>query len=909
MKTLLLFLSLLIPVSLFGQAVSRAELKATNDLIRAQTVRNQNGWSSNQFSTNAQFLSKDTNTAFRSADGVIQMSIPYNANGVEFPQGATYGGNPFLTSADLSVTNALIALMPVTFTNIADMVANCTTNVCFVRDYWGTNYPGRGGGLFELVASNGFATNRGTVFKSTARPTKVLVRIGDPRRFNVQQFGATGDGATDDWPSIQNAINVLNGHGRIEFPGGTYLISKTITNYAFADVHFIGGTAGHNADPLAFSSVIYWAGDTNGPILDIDKGSQLIWEKVSFVNPSTNTINSVIRIDKAGAWSGNTTDIEFRDCIISSLQTNVNRRVELVQISPTASVNCEDIRFINCMWNGCYNVSITNRSFGITIGNNANAKKIVVSGGAALYCTNFLSMTNGSVLIDKMFTTGNGVDFNIYGSAEQCTIRDCRSEGNRNFLVYAGGSGGLILQGNTSADNTYWNTNQGVIVLTSGGHLVMGGNIMGAGHCEQPTFQVTGGGRPTVFSSGDTFSSANVNSNGVRQLGGYFDAAPATDTAIKWLGTLNSYDASGLEMVMFDFKTNSGSYLKIHPLNTAIAFGDVENVVGALYPNFNGPQFGYYSRTNLLGMVGGDTWLPIRWRADRGSAINDNVRDFWWQVYAHSNGMSGFRANNGATYIDIAAITNAPALRASHAIAVPNGFSNVLFASAGALQGGNLRDLNGNLYVTNSTGIDANSGGTGNTNSITNASPTTAANQLWKSVDRVTATNSGAFLDGMTNLTGVQTGTFTTVNALFANIGDATYTNVYTQNLIATNTFGINYIPAATGTTQQVDVITAQNNWFLTNAVTNIVFQFTNVWTMGVSNRTFEFFFEGATNNGPTYTASFNCPNPGGVVFKWGGNSPTNGNSDVTIRAGQTASAYLKFWRSNLVEAYCSTNH
>lgn len=50
------------------------------------------------------------------------------------------------------------------------------------------------------------------------------------RRFDVKDFGAVGDGVSDDTAAIQNAIAlaVANGRGIVEFPAGVYLISSTL---------------------------------------------------------------------------------------------------------------------------------------------------------------------------------------------------------------------------------------------------------------------------------------------------------------------------------------------------------------------------------------------------------------------------------------------------------------------------------------------------------------------------------------------------------------------------------------------------------------------------------------------------------------------------------------------------------
>ena len=47
------------------------------------------------------------------------------------------------------------------------------------------------------------------------------------RKFiNVRNYGAVGDGVTDDGPAIQRAMNALAPDGTIQFPTGTYLIKK-----------------------------------------------------------------------------------------------------------------------------------------------------------------------------------------------------------------------------------------------------------------------------------------------------------------------------------------------------------------------------------------------------------------------------------------------------------------------------------------------------------------------------------------------------------------------------------------------------------------------------------------------------------------------------------------------------------
>ena len=60
--------------------------------------------------------------------------------------------------------------------------------------------------------------------------TKVHNRLIEGAAVNVKDFGAVGDGVTDDTAAIQAAIDYsrLSSNGTVIVPDGTYLISQTI---------------------------------------------------------------------------------------------------------------------------------------------------------------------------------------------------------------------------------------------------------------------------------------------------------------------------------------------------------------------------------------------------------------------------------------------------------------------------------------------------------------------------------------------------------------------------------------------------------------------------------------------------------------------------------------------------------
>jgi len=51
----------------------------------------------------------------------------------------------------------------------------------------------------------------------------------DAAQLNVRNYGATGNGTTNDAPAIQSAINAAQSGDTIYFPNGTYLLNSTLT--------------------------------------------------------------------------------------------------------------------------------------------------------------------------------------------------------------------------------------------------------------------------------------------------------------------------------------------------------------------------------------------------------------------------------------------------------------------------------------------------------------------------------------------------------------------------------------------------------------------------------------------------------------------------------------------------------
>lgn len=83
-------------------------------------------------------------------------------------------------------------------------------------------------------------------------------RIVDGDKVNVQWFGATGNGGTDDWYAIQKGIGYILSHPRVPrtlyFPAGNYLISRPLliarpgpNGYLHSTINLAGPTSAKNS--------------------------------------------------------------------------------------------------------------------------------------------------------------------------------------------------------------------------------------------------------------------------------------------------------------------------------------------------------------------------------------------------------------------------------------------------------------------------------------------------------------------------------------------------------------------------------------------------------------------------------------------------------------------------------------
>ncbi len=186
-------------------------------------------------------------------------------------------------------------------------------------------YTGSGASIGGMtgVSSNGSngLTVAGTVSAgnvvATTLSAKNMASIGP--RFDVTQFGATGNGTTDDTAAIQAAFNACwNGGmqpygGVVEFPGNrAYVITGTINAYDSCRIEgVVGGNVTEGANTPTY---ILWGGQTVGTAISFT--SFTVQPNVSYINLTGNpvagdtvTINGTVVTFVSSGASGNQVNI------------------------------------------------------------------------------------------------------------------------------------------------------------------------------------------------------------------------------------------------------------------------------------------------------------------------------------------------------------------------------------------------------------------------------------------------------------------------------------------------------------------------------------------------------------------------------------------------------------------------
>jgi parallel beta-helix repeat protein len=132
-----------------------------------------------------------------------------------------------------------------------------------------------------------------------ANSTVALIQV--PGAVNVCQYGAKGDGATDDSSAIQAAVAA---HLSVYFPAGNYVISSSIA--ARAGSHFYGD---------GFASVITFSGTMASTVsLRVDAVDNVLIENLKFAGD--NSVSGLTSVDGCAVYADSCSGFAIRNCAI-----------------------------------------------------------------------------------------------------------------------------------------------------------------------------------------------------------------------------------------------------------------------------------------------------------------------------------------------------------------------------------------------------------------------------------------------------------------------------------------------------------------------------------------------------------------------------------------------------------------
>jgi len=210
---------------------------------------------------------------------------------------------------------------------------------------------------------------------------------------SVKDFGATGDGVTDDTAAIQAAIDASES---VYFPSGVYKIISTLNlpNTTYRKLHGDGFNAQETTNPVK-GSIIKWAGAANGTMLDGDFAggvniSSLVIRDMRFEGDNIASIGMIF-----GATNAHPQHYYFENVQLRNFAANgTDACVDMSGASVGSVYGLADCEFHNCIIDG------GNRSLRV------NSQQLNFYGGS-------IGGKNGGVLVEmgdnahpKFFGTG-----------------------------------------------------------------------------------------------------------------------------------------------------------------------------------------------------------------------------------------------------------------------------------------------------------------------------------------------------------------------------------------------------------------------------------------------------------------------------------------------------------------------
>jgi parallel beta-helix repeat protein len=285
---------------------------------------------------------------------------------------------------------------------------------------------------------------------------------------SVKDYGAVGDGVTDDTVAVQAAINYINtsGGGTVIFPLGVYAC-QALTVYSYTTLQGLGGTIKTFGNPNR--QILLVGNSLNISILNIkfDSPGLLIGS-----NPEAGVIKDL----------GNATSLRIQNCSFYNIPTTQGQRMTAVQldaISSIVSYNYVDQCGGDCLnFNSAgYNVVMGNiiaagNDGGIAFNNGArgaivgnSVRKCSLGVGSGPTGTTTSTFTSFVVANNEFDACDYGVQMGWYGYAGREGPVNVKIVGNTMTRCR---SAGISYNGNNSATNNKFIEMTGNVIADMG---------------------------------------------------------------------------------------------------------------------------------------------------------------------------------------------------------------------------------------------------------------------------------------------------------------------------------------------------------------------------------------------------------------------------------------------------------
>jgi hypothetical protein len=379
----------------------------------------------------------------------------------------------------------------VTGLNVGDIVKFSTatpvaTNAMAAANVAFTGANGTAGNVQDLADSDGsdwvgfIQSGTGAVSQTAQDKLRETVSVKD--------FGAVGDGATDDTTAIQatiNAVNALTMNGAVYIPSGTYKISTSLNVPYGVSIYGDGGTASilqcEDCDGLTFTTFSYQIGSMFYEDFGLTANSGTNRVGIVSLNSPTTTTQDGLYFNRLRFYGWNqcvvlssTWNTTISNCVAQNInnfvtlgQSNgqtigtriINNRMTYasgglgsgdkyaIDIVGTTSFN-ESVHILqNQIFGFVRNINAYQCTFLNVIGNDLSGSSIVIAlltpNGGYNICNNYIEVTG----------TGTG----IVCSQQSVETHTTRTNIEQNYFVAATGTALLGIEFNSTINTHQWN--------------------------------------------------------------------------------------------------------------------------------------------------------------------------------------------------------------------------------------------------------------------------------------------------------------------------------------------------------------------------------------------------------------------------------------------------------------------